>query len=50
MERVLFRYDKIFRCVRARLEEQIDEWCKKRWLDKHKIWNGNDPAKPLLMF
>ena len=25
--------------TRARLEAQIDEWCKKRRLDKNKIWD-----------
>ena len=28
--------------ARARLEAQIDEWCKKRRLDKHKIWDNAD--------
>ena len=25
--------------ARARLESQIDEWCKKRRLDKKRIWD-----------
>ena len=28
--------------ARAHLEAQIDEWCKKRRLDKHKIWDRAD--------
>ena len=28
--------------ARARLEVEIDEWCKKRRLNKHKIWDGAD--------
>ena len=31
-----------FDSVRIRLEHEIDEWCKKRRLDKHKIWDRAD--------